>query len=343
MAASDAAGRHGIAVLIVSYRCAPLTIACLRALEPERRALALPLRAIVVDNASGDLPALEQAVREHGWQSWVELLQAPRNGGFAYGNNLGIAHAYATGRPRYLHLLNPDAQIRPGAVAELLGFLEAHPEVGIAGSGFEDADGSDWPFAFRFPSLLSELNDGLQFGLATRLLSRWVVARRMHGLAQPVDWVSGASMMVRASVFDTIGGLDENFFLYFEETDFCRRARRAAFATWYVPQSRVMHLRGEITRLKDTGRSDPAAPARLPAYWFESRRRYYALAVGPARALIIDAVALFANALGALKRLLLGRRRRGVPYYIRDLARHSLFRPANWALPAPRYFLPRGG
>jgi N-acetylglucosaminyl-diphospho-decaprenol L-rhamnosyltransferase len=151
-------------------------------------------------------------------------VKAPKNGGFAYGNNLAIQRAYEVGPPDYVYLLNPDTVLRKGAIGVLAHFLEAHPDVGIAGSSFENLDGTDWPIAFRFPSMLSEFEGGLQFGLATWVLRRWVIAVQMSKVAQPIDWVPGASMMIRRAVIEAIGGLDENYFLYFEETDFCLRA-----------------------------------------------------------------------------------------------------------------------
>ena len=94
----------------------------------------------------------------------------------------------------------------------------------------------------------------------------------MSKAEQPIDWVSGASTMMRRTAIDSIGGFDENYFLYFEETDFCLRAKRAGFTTWYVPQSRVVHIAGQSTKLMER----ETLPRRLPAYWFESRRRYQA-------------------------------------------------------------------
>src|SRR3984957_14589967 len=314
-----------VAVVVVTYRCARLTIDALESVAAERSASGLRVRAIVVDNDSGDLPVIAQATQRNDWSSWVTLVSAPRNGGFAYGNNLGIARAYADGIPDYIYLLNPDAQARPGGIAALVRFLSERAEVGIAGSGFENLDGSDWPIAFRFPTLLSELDAGLQWGVVSRLLERWVVARVMTRAAEPVDWICGASMMIRPAVLASIGGMDEKYFLYFEETDFCRRARLAGHSTWYVPESRVMHIMGQSTSVTDTRQGTQ----RLPAYWFESRRRYYILAFGPWRAAAIDLVALVANSLGHLKRLAQGRRRAGVPHYIRDLLRHSVLWPRN--------------
>ncbi len=319
-----------VAVIVVTYRTAALTIAALRSLAAERASAGFAIRAVVVDNASGDVAAISQAVAANDWCSWVSLITAPRNGGFGYGNNLGIKRAYAQAAPSYVYLLNPDAEARSGAIRALIDFLESHPEAGIAGSSFENPDGTEWNTAFRFPGALSELCDGLSFSPVARLLSRWRVPMEMDDEVRCVDWISGASMMIRAQVLAAIGGFDERYFLYFEETDFCLRARRSGFSTWYVPQSRVMHRRGQSTGVTDLSRR----PARLPAYWFESRRRYFATSVGLARATMIDAVALLANGLGWLKSRLRHRGPSRTPHFTRDLLRHSLLRPGNRALPA---------
>jgi N-acetylglucosaminyl-diphospho-decaprenol L-rhamnosyltransferase len=320
-----------VAVVVVTYKSAQLTIDALRSVQAERTASRLRVRAVIVDNDSGDLPVIARAMEQHDWSPWLTLVSAPRNGGFAYGNNLGIAQAYADGIPDYIYLLNPDTQLRPGAIAALVRFLNDRPEVGIAGSSFENLDGSEWPIAFRFPTILSELDAGLQWGVVSRLLKRWVVARVMTRTAEPVDWICGASMMIRPAVLASIGGLDENYFLYFEETDFCRRARGAGHATWYVPESRVMHIMGQSTSVTDTRQGT----RRLPAYWFQSRRRYYVLAFGLWRAAAIDLVALVANSIGHLKRIFQGRRRAGVPHFIRDLIRHSILWPWNRGVASP--------
>jgi N-acetylglucosaminyl-diphospho-decaprenol L-rhamnosyltransferase len=323
-----------IAVVIVTYRCAALTVESLGSLETERATCGMRIRAIVVDNASGDTPELAAAIDAKRWSAWVTLVTAPRNGGFAYGNNLGLERAYADAPPSYVYFLNPDAQVRPGAIATLAHFLEAHPEVGIAGGSFETADGNDWPIAFRFPGLASELLHGMEIGALTRRFQRWMVAQSMSRVAQPTDWISGAAMMIRPSVLAKIGGLDENYFLYFEETDFCYRAKQAGLSTWYVPDSRVMHAMGQSTKVGD---SDLSAK-RLPGYWFESRRRYFAMTYGIGKAIAIDAVALLANSIGLLKRAVL--RRTSAPHFIRDLLRHSILWPRNRSLPAARCYRP---
>ena len=327
-------GSINVAVLIVSYQSAALTIENLRSLQEEaaNAAPGIAVRVIVVDNASGDYPILQRAIEENGWGSWVTLLLAPRNGGFAYGNNLALRKALEERPPDYLHLLNPDAQVKPDAITALVRFLESHPAVGIAGSSFENADGSDWPIAFRFPSLISELCAALHIGLVTRLFGRWQVPRTMSRTAQQVDWISGASMLIRSKVFETLGGLDENYFLYFEETDFCRRAAAAGFETWYVPESRVMHVAGHSTKaMERTG-----GPKRLPAYWFESRRRYFAVAFGMRRAILIDLIVALVYPVGLLKRFALGRGSTAIPHYWRDFLSHSVLRSRNRTVPAFR-------
>jgi GT2 family glycosyltransferase len=323
-----------IAVVIVSYKCAALTIESLKSVNAERVATQTRIRAIVVDNASGDAKELAEAIESNDWSSWVTLVTAPRNGGFAYGNNLGIRRAYDTRPPTYVYLLNPDAQVRSGAIGSLARFLEAHPDVGIAGSSFETGDGSNWPFAFRFPGLMSELLQGMEIGPLMRLFDRWVVPRRMSRVAQPTDWICGASMMIRPSVLIRIGGMDENYFLYFEETDFCYRAKQAGFPTWYVPDSRVMHIMGQTTTVTDIS----VGPRRLPDYWFESRRRYFAVTYGIGRAIAIDVVTLIANSIGLIKRIALRRDR--VPHFVRDVIKHSVLWPRNRKFPDIRCFRP---
>ena len=312
-----------VAVIIVTYRSAKLTIETLRALACERSDSEQSISAVVVDNASGDFPVIAEAVDRLNWQEWVTLVAAPKNGGFAYGNNLGVERACRSGDPSYFYLLNPDTQVRPGAIRALVRFLESHAEVGIVGSGVDDLNGQDWPIAFRFPSLTGELIQGINLGLITNLLGRWATVRYMPRRNEVVDWVSGASMMIRSGVYRAIGGLDESYFLFFEETDFCRRARLAGYSTWYVPEGRVKHIGGQSTALTAN------STERRPAYWFESRRRYFAVAFGIPCAMVIDLVAIAAHAFGVAKRSIRRQQHSDVPLFVRDLMRHSILWKRN--------------
>jgi GT2 family glycosyltransferase len=336
MNAAPARAGRSVLTITVTYKSASWTARSLRALAIERaRQPQTSLTAIVVDNASGDAPELRQVIDDNGWGDWVTLVVAERNGGFAYGNNVAFAHAYASGQlPDYFFLLNPDAEIRAGAVEALVDFLEREPAAGLVGSSIEEADGRLWPYAFRFPSVATEVEAGLAFSPVTRLLNRRKILREMGEVPEQVDWLAGASLMMRRQLVDELGGLDESYFLYFEETDYIRRAREAGWQAWYVPASRVVHAAGQSTGV--TVRR--ARPARLPDYWFESRRRYFAKNHGLVYAAATDAAALVAHALGAIKLTL--QRRPRVPQMVPDLLRHSVFWPHNRAVAPLKQFRP---
>lgn len=311
----------GVLVAIVNYRTAPLAVACLRSLRPE--VAACPgTRVVVVDNCSGDgsAEAIERAIAAEGWSSWASLQRAAVNGGFSYGNNCAIRPALAGPRPpEHVWLLNPDTEVRPGALRELLAFMAAHPAAGIVGSSFEHPDGRVWPHAFRFPSLSSEFAAGLRLDVVARLLARRTVLLTMGERAERVDWLPGSSLLIRRAVFDDVGLLDEGYFLYFEETDFCLQAARAGWECWYVPASRVMHHAGQ-----STGVSGARANAnRRPDYWFESRRRYWIKNHGWAYAALTDFVFLLAFAAWQVRRVLQRKAEASPPHFLRDLLRHS--------------------
>ena len=328
-----------VSAVIVSYKTAELTVGCLRSLARERETARIELEAIVVDNASGDAALIRRAIEREGYGAWVTLIEAERNGGYAYGNNLGFRHAYEARRaPDYFHLLNPDTVVRPGAVQELVDFLERRPDVGIAGSSFENQDGSEWRYVFRFPTLWAGIDSGVQWGLVSKLLERYIVASPPMGSGpERADWLPGASMMIRRQVIDEVGGLDEGYFLYFEETDFCWRANEAGWPCWYVPGSRVMHIAGQSTKMTERH----AAPKRLPGYWYESRRRFYLSRYGLRYAIANDLACAAAHGLGRVKTLLLRRDRDGaVPHFVTDLLRTSVLWPRNRAISAPSCYRP---
>lgn len=318
-----------VVVAIVNYRSAALTLKCLESLRDEMAHMGRT-RCVVVENASGDAEALAAGIRDLGFEDWVSLDVAPRNGGFAYGNNRVLRphlERPEAERPRYFWLLNPDCEIEPGAGRALLDFMEPRPNVGIAGSRFTDADGEDFPHAYRFPNLLSELDDGLKFGPVARLLSEHRVLQNMGSEPTRIDWMPGASLMIRRQVFETVGLMDEGYFLYYEETDLCLAAARAGWQSWHVPSSRVMHIAGGSTGLV-MGR---ARSRRLPPYWFESRRRYLTKNHGASYAALADVLHIGGLTLQELRwgvERSLGIDDRGrtppPPHVLRDTLAHSI-------------------
>ncbi len=311
-------------VVIVHYRTPDLAIECLRSVAPE--VAAIPgCRVVVVENASGDGSAekIRAALTSEGWTGWASLVVAERNGGFAYGNNLALRDALASGDPpEFVHLLNPDTLVRPGALRALLAFMEGHPEVGIAGSRLEGSDGRVQRSAFRFYSLAGELETAVRLGVVSRLLAGRVVAPPARDETHPTDWVCGASMMIRRRVFEDAGLFDEDYFLYFEEADFCLQARRAGWPCWYVPESRVVHLGGQSTGLNDL--STP-----MPPSWFESRRHYLLKNHGAAYLLLANLIWLAGFASWRLRRRLQGRPDMDPPRMLSDFIRLSFRTPGG--------------
>jgi GT2 family glycosyltransferase len=309
-------------VVIVNYRVASLVVECLRSIETEiERSPGNDVQVAVCENGSGDDSAdiIRMAVEKNGWSAWCRLKISGKNLGFTGGNNLLIRPEIGSRvPPTYVLLLNPDTLVRPGAFSALTDFMDGHPNVGIAGSRLEDSDGTPQRSAFRFSSPLGELERNIGFGPLSRLLKHWVIAPPVVDHQSRTDWVAGASMIVRREVFEKIGLLDEGFFTYFDDIDFCLNAAKSGWPTWYVPESRVVHLVGQSTGIDGT-------PKRLPAYLLEARRRYFLKNYGPIYAAAVDAATIIGIGLSNL-RVFRGRKRDNMPpHLMRDSIRASVF------------------
>lgn len=174
---------------------------------------------------------IQRAIDDNGWQSWCSFVVSKTNLGSTGGNNLLIRPALESADPAdFVLLLNPDTVVRPYAFTALLDFMDRNPSVGIAGSRLEDPDGTPQRSAFRFISPLGEFEGQIRLGPVTRLLSRWVVAPHVVDNTCETDWVAGVSMIVRRAVFDQAGLLDEGYFTYFDDIDFCFTARKRGWS-----------------------------------------------------------------------------------------------------------------
>lgn len=307
-------------ITIVNYRTPQLTIDCLSSLvselEKDRDTV------VVVDNASedGSIERIRNAINTEGWNSWASLIPSEYNGGFAFGNNVAIRSVLQNNpAAKYFLLLNPDTVVRLGAVTQLFDFMEQNPTVGIAGSRLENPDGSPQRSAFRFHTILSTIDSGLRLGIVTSLLSKWVVAPPVPEEACQTDWVAGASMIVRREVFEQIGLMDESYFLYYEEVDFCLQAKRAGWDCWYVPESRVVHLVGQSSGID----SSKVKKKRLPKYWFESRQRYFIKNHGRLYSIAVDFIWTFCYVSWELRRIIQGKPYSDPPKLLVDFIRNS--------------------
>jgi len=301
--------------IILNWRTPDMTI---RALEHAVAAMkAIDGMITVVDNASGDgsFERIAAHVAQAGLER-VRVVQSGRNGGFGAGNNVAMFDPLPDGRvPDYVYLLNSDAFPETGAIGILRDYLDKHPAAGMAGSRIIGTDGAVHATAFRFPSVASEFEDASQTGPVTRLLRRHVVSLPVPDHATRVDWVAGASLMMRRRMLDLIGGFDETFFLYYEETDLCRRAARAGWSTHYLPESVVEHVGSASTGMKTW--------SRPPGYWFDSRQHYFRKNLGALGAMAANLAHIAGGALFHARCVIERRRDRGAPGQLRAIARHG--------------------
>jgi GT2 family glycosyltransferase len=227
-------------VVVVSYRSASTLRGCVQSLTT------LPgVQVIVVDNASPD----DSAATVEDLP--VELIRSPRNGGFSYGCNLGAAR----GRAPHVLFLNPDARITEQALARLVGVMREQPRAGVIAPCILDEDGQlAWSLR-RFPQHRSTFAQAL---FAHRLLPRsaWtdelVRDSGVYSRSGTADWVSGACMLVRRAAFEQVGGFDESFFLYCEDTDLCRRLWDAGYSVHFEPTAEIRHVGGASSEAGET-------------------------------------------------------------------------------------------
>jgi N-acetylglucosaminyl-diphospho-decaprenol L-rhamnosyltransferase len=309
-------------VVIVSYRVTDLTIDCLRSLSGELDRVP-GARVAVCENGTGGDAAdrLRRAIAENGWGSWVDLTVIYPNRGFTGGNNAVIRPALESDDPpEYVLLLNADTIVQEHALDTLVAFLDAHPKAGIAGSTLISPDGTIEATPFRFPGIATELDRGLRLGIVSKLLSPWGLVLPKRGEAFRVGWVSGASLILRRTLLEQVGLLDEGLYTYFDDPDISLRAARAGWETWFVPESQVVHLGGATTGL--TGQR---VVPRLPTYWYQARRRFFLKNYGPWYTAMADAAFILGYAAWRLRRRIQRKPDTDPPSMLIDSIRQSVF------------------
>ncbi|MCM8749445.1 glycosyltransferase [Thermomicrobiaceae bacterium CFH 74404] len=225
-----------LSVVIVSYNVREHVLGCLETVYASLRGSGLRGQVIVVDNASSD--GTVEAVRAAF--PGVEVIANRENRGFAAANNQGIRRA----RGRVVVLLNPDTRVAGDALGRLVHYLDENPAVGVVGPRLVYPDGRTQPSRRRFPTLLTGFLESTvvqDYWRDNRVLRRYYVADRSDAETQEVDWLVGACLAVRREAIETAGLLDERFFLYSEEVEWCWRIRRAGWRVVYLPEATVYH------------------------------------------------------------------------------------------------------
>jgi len=243
-----------VTAVIVTYHSKPTIGATLRSIKPSRDAGLM--HVVVVDNDSGDGTA--EYIREHF--PWVELVEAGGNLGFGRGCNLGFEHVDT----RYTLFLNPDAMLSQEALDTLVNFMESRPNAGMCAPAIREADGS-MQVAGVLPTPLGLVRDAMGLG-------GYPALREIQIGGEPflTNWLCGAILLVRSEVFRALNGFDPRFFLYFDETDLCRRFMNEGFELWAVGAACAEHECGASA--KELG--IPVSNQCISEHFYRSRYYY---------------------------------------------------------------------
>jgi GT2 family glycosyltransferase len=228
-----------ISIIIVSWNVRDLLKKCLESIFSQPLSAAGSLEVFVVDNNSSDGTA-EMVKKDF---SEVKLMANSSNSGFARANNQAISLAAGD----YILLLNPDTEIFPDTIAKSIEFMAGHPECGVMGCKILNPDGTVQPSVRRLPTvwpIFLMLIKAPKIFRRLKAIDRYLATDFNYGQEQEAEQVMGAFMMTKKAVFDKVGLLDEKFFIWFEEVDFCRRVSQAGYKIFYTPDAKIIHHGG---------------------------------------------------------------------------------------------------
>lgn len=255
-----------LAIIILNYKTPDLVVDCLNSLQNQ---IEPGIDVVVVDNASNDgsVERIEQEISLNTWESWCRVLPSPINGGFAAGNNYALKSIDADA---YI-LLNSDTIVLPNAIKELLHAMELYPNAGLIGPGCVNQDGNKDLSTFHFIRPITEFIRSASTGPISRLLRRYDVPFLTTDSAVEPEWIGFACILIRHEVIEQVGMLDEGFFMYFEDVDYCQRVRKAGWTIVYWPKAKIIHLLGGSSKFTAKG----TLQKRAPRFYYESRTRYF--------------------------------------------------------------------
>ncbi|MBE2221062.1 MAG: glycosyltransferase family 2 protein [Anaerolineae bacterium] len=257
-----------LSIIIVSWNVADLLRDCLRSIDENRGEL--DLEVIVVDSASSD-DSVAMVQREF---PWVTLLPCDENVGFPRGNNLGLAQANG----RYLLLLNPDTVVLNDALSKMMAYIQENPGIGVLGSQLLNGDGTVQSSRRRFPTAATAFFESTWLEtIAPKAIQEKYYAQDLPDDAiNDVDWVMGACMLLPRQVVAEVGGLDEAYFMYSEELDWCRRIKDSGWRVVYYPEAQIIHYVGQSSDQAVVARHINFQQAKL-RYFRKYNGRFFAI------------------------------------------------------------------
>lgn len=258
--------QYKLAISIINYRTGDLTLGCIQSVLADLDGI--DGRIVMVDNASGDGSAehIKDWLAGQDPDLPVDIVMSPTNSGFSGGHNQGIAAVNA----EFYLLLNSDAVLKPGFCRALLAATETDRTAGLYAPRIDYDDGGTQTSCFRFHSPSSELLRAARSAWVTALLPHREVALGSDPDPSDIEWASFACILLRGTMVKALGPMDEGYFLYYEDAEYCLRARRAGWALTYVPQAVAIHFRGGSGPVK----SLVAERKPLPDYYYASRARF---------------------------------------------------------------------
>jgi hypothetical protein len=255
-----------LSVIVLNYGTPELAIAAARSALADLEAIEGGV--VLVDNASPD----DSVARLTAWRATlaetapIRIVRSPGNLGYAGGNNVGIKTSAAD----FYVLLNSDTLVKKGTFGAMLAGMDADPKLGILGPKIVDETGREQVSRFRRHSPLGEFVEATGTDIFYRLF-RSAVVPIFPGEAAAHDWIGFPCVMLRGRMVDDIGLLDEGYFLYFEDGDYCRRAAKAGWRIGHTAKGEVAHFIGGSSKIEEKR----LAGKRLPAYYYASRTRYF--------------------------------------------------------------------
>jgi len=275
-----------VTVSIVSYNTCALLRACLQALGDRRDEGEVTLEVVVADNGSHDGSAA--MVRDEF--PWARLIETGGNIGYGRANNLALEDA----RGRYFFVLNSDTEVEPGALTALRDFMDAHPQVGLAGAQLVLPDGATQASCATDPSLTAVFWEQTYLDRllpANRVTGAYAMTHWAYDTVREVEQVCGACFFARREAWQEVGGFDPAYFMYFEDTDLCVRLRRAGWPIFFLPGARIKHHLGASSS------GDWQTRARMVASYNKSRYYYFTRYGGAGRGALLKGLVLLGTGL----------------------------------------------
>ena len=258
---------YTLSVVIINYKTPDLIKDCITSLLPELKHIHSSVN--IIDNFSNDgsVEAIHEWLKSLESDQIINLIASPINLGFSGGNNLGIR---AT-RAKFYLLLNSDTLVRTNSISELITEAENNPQAGLISPRLEWQDGTAQKSCFHYHTPLSEFLSSARTGPISKIFKSHEIAIPVSDTISNPEWTSFACVMIRDEVFRDIGLMDDGYFMYFEDSDFCFHARKSGWDIVHTPASHIVHLRGGSSPVKE----NTIKKKRLPRYYYASRTRYF--------------------------------------------------------------------